>query len=95
MTASVAVCGNHPARAAIAACRGCGALVCDACSTPLDGIHVCARCVPTWAETGGPGEQAPDVPTRRTWSRVAATLWFAFLFVLSWTLVEVALPGGG
>ncbi|MFK7987505.1 MAG: hypothetical protein AB8I08_15905 [Sandaracinaceae bacterium] len=89
---SAAACQNHPRREAIGICIACRAQVCNECVTKIDGINHCVGCYTRLAER--------DAPRAHT-SSSATTSWLAGLgllglaVVLTWAMLEAALPGGG
>lgn len=54
-------CTYHPDRPAVGVCVVCRTVICIECSTPIDGIHRCFRCVEKMgkkaAETGWHGSE--------------------------------------
>lgn len=38
-------CTNHPDRVAVGVCVHCRTPICIECSTPMEGIHRCSRCI--------------------------------------------------
>ena len=90
---AIASCENHPTREAIGVCVQCRSRVCSECSTKIEGINYCVRCLAGLAQEGG---RTPGV--RRESSRAAAQAAFAGMLVLlaagMWLLLQVVLPGG-
>lgn len=91
-TAPVATCENHPQREAIGVCVQCRTRVCSECSTKVEGINYCVRCLTGLAREGG-----RTVGRRRESSGrvayVAAAAYFALLALALWALLIVVLPG--
>lgn len=86
---SAAACKNHPRREAIGICIACRAQVCNECVTKVDGINHCVECYARLAE-----RESPRVAVASS----AATSWMAGLgllalaVVLTWAMLETALP---
>lgn len=90
---AAAACTNHLEREAIGVCIACRARICSECVTKVDGINYCVACLagledgarrPRTAAAGGAG----------WWARLSALTLFALAVLLTWGLLEVALPGG-
>jgi hypothetical protein len=47
-------CTHHPERGAVGVCVSCRTPICIECSTPMAGIHRCARCVAMMAKPAAP-----------------------------------------
>ncbi|HMI94294.1 MAG TPA: B-box zinc finger protein [Polyangiales bacterium] len=91
--ASIASCENHPAREAIGVCVQCRTRVCSECSTKVDGINYCVRCLSGLAAQGGRNPGVRRAPTRAA-AWVSACAYFGLLFAGTWLLLQVMLPGG-
>jgi hypothetical protein len=92
-TLSVAVCENHPQREAIGVCVQCRTRVCSECSTKVEGINYCVRCLTGLAKQGGRARAAQDRP-RTGGSLLQAGAYFVLLSLALLALLEVFLPGG-
>jgi hypothetical protein len=91
--ASIASCENHPAREAIGVCVQCRTRVCSECSTKVDGINYCVRCLSGLAAQGGRTLGVRRAQTRgAAW--LAASAYFGLLSAGTWLLLQVMLPGG-
>jgi hypothetical protein len=91
--ASIASCENHPAREAIGVCVQCRTRVCSECSTKVDGINYCTRCLAGLAAEGGRTPGVRRAPSRAVaWA--AASAYFGLLSAALWLLLQVMLPGG-
>lgn len=81
-------CVNHPGRDAIGLCVRCRARVCGECTTKVDGINHCVRCLATLA---GPRRETEAAATRS--SSFVSALWLstgaAALTLATWTLLEL------
>ncbi len=96
MTVPVAAaCQNHPERNAIGVCVECRARVCGECVTKVDGINYCVSCLAVLAERGARARKAERRPTSPWVARALASLLIGAATLLTWVLLEVALPGGG
>jgi hypothetical protein len=89
---AIATCENHPQREAIGVCVQCRTRVCSECSTKVEGINYCVRCLAGLAREGG------RTLGRRTqaWPRAAyfaAAGYFVLLASATWFLLAVLLPG--
>lgn len=91
--ASIASCENHPAREAIGICVQCRTRVCSECSTKVEGINYCVRCLSGLAAQGG---RTPGVRRKGSSGSAyfAASVYFGLLSVGMWLLLQVMLPGG-
>jgi hypothetical protein len=91
--ASIASCENHPAREAIGVCVQCRTRVCSECSTKVDGINYCVRCLSGLAAQGGRSAAVRRAPSRlAAW--VSASAYLSLLWAGTWLLLQVILPGG-
>jgi hypothetical protein len=91
---AAAACRNHPDREAIGICVECRARVCSECVTKVDGINYCVSCLAVLADRGARKQQAEKQPTSRWLAHVAALALLGTATLLTWGLLEVALPGG-
>jgi hypothetical protein len=82
MVQQMAVCYFHPDRAAVGICVRCRTNICAACSTRLDGINHCHRCL---GKLAARGEGKPGAFATGTVVAVVAfaVAWLA-LFGLFW-----------
>ena len=55
-------CGNHPDREGIGICVGCRSVVCVECSTKIDRMNYCIRCL----QAAAPVERSRDDPRADT-----------------------------
>lgn len=92
---AAAACRNHPDREAIGICVECRSRVCSECVTKVDGINYCVSCLAALADRGARQQQAEKRPTSRWLAHLAALTLLGTATVLTWGLLEVALPGGG
>ena len=90
MTA-VATCANHSTREAIGICIECRSRICAECTTKVDGINHCVRCLRRKARADEVGEvrAAPS----RSLGLTSAALWFVWLTLFAWALVAMSFPG--
>ena len=80
MLSQSANCHVHPQRLGIGICVKCRQVICAECSTPMDGINLCARCVAALAPR--PAEDDEELP--REWT-VGSVLFAAVAFAaLGW-----------
>jgi hypothetical protein len=92
---AAAACRNHPDREAIGICVKCRSRVCSECVTKVDGINYCVACLAALADRGARQQQAEKRPTSRWLAHLAALTLLGTATLLTWGLLEVALPGGG
>jgi len=92
---AAAACRNHPDREAIGICVSCRARICSECVTKIDGINYCVACYAALADRGERKERAGDRPAPRWVARAAAAGLLGLLTLMTWGLLEAALPGGG
>lgn len=87
----VATCVNHVAREAIGVCVECRDRVCAECSTKVEGINYCVRCLRRLAGH----DQRDDRTTAPSagWSQLSLGAWVVALTVMAWLLVQAGLPG--
>ena len=86
-----AACAFHADREALGVCVACRARVCAECTTKVEGINYCVRCLAERAqEAEGPSAPALSRGMRSlAWS---ALLWVTCLWLLTWFLLELAFP---
>ncbi len=92
---TAAACRNHPSREAIGICVECRARVCSECVTKVDGINYCVSCLSTLADRGARKDSAERTPTPRALAYASALALLGLATLLTWGLLEAALPGGG
>ena len=92
---AAAACQNHPSREAIGICVECRARVCSECVTKVDGINYCVSCLSALADRGARKHTAERRPTPRWLAYFAALALASIATLMTWGLLEVALPGGG
>lgn len=51
-------CTYHPDRAAVGVCVLCRTVICIECSTPIDGINYCVKCIEKMSEARRPSRFA-------------------------------------
>lgn len=91
---SAAACTNHLDREAIGICVECRSRVCSECVTKVDGINYCVACLATLADRGSPRSRSDSRPTSRGWAALSAFALLTIATLMTWGLLEVALPGG-
>jgi hypothetical protein len=74
-------CRNHPARPGVGACPTCGSVICEECSTRVDGILHCRTCLANVAREAA----------RRGWRSSRAVLPAVLLAPLAWAATALAL----
>ena len=93
-TVAVAACENHPQREAIGVCVKCRTRVCSECSTKVDGINYCVRCL---AGLAGANAQTKGAAKERGASRYgvyfATSGYFLLLSFGAFLLLQTLLPG--
>jgi B-box zinc finger protein len=92
-TASIATCENHPQREAIGVCVQCRTRVCSECSTKVEGINYCVRCLAGLAREGGRSAERSRARPAGGLAYVAAAGYLALLSGAMWILLNVLLPG--
>lgn len=88
-----AACENHPQREAIGVCVKCRTRVCSECSTKVEGINYCVRCLAGLAREGGRA-RAPERMGSSAWAYLAASGYLLVLALGTLLLLQVFLPGG-
>lgn len=90
-----AACTNHLDREAIGICVECRSRVCSECVTKVDGINYCVSCLAALAERSA--RRAPsEVRATASWlAGLSALALLGAAVLVTWGLLEVALPGGG
>ena len=86
-----AACAFHAEREALGVCVACRSRVCAECTTKVEGINYCVRCLAQRAQM----EAMPSVaarPPSRLRLGVSALLWATFLWLALWALLELAFP---
>lgn len=91
---NVAACQNHPAREAIGICVRCRSRICSECVTKVDGINYCVSCLGALAEEGGRKKREGASATSPVLAGLSAFGWVVLLSLVTWGLLELALPGG-
>lgn len=90
-------CRNHPDREGVGICVSCRTVVCVECSTKVDRMNYCIRCLRA-AEPAG--ETVAADPRRDTWLGIPMLIAAFFLTVLAfaslgWVLSVLRLWSGG
>lgn len=93
--AAAAACQNHPEREAIGICVKCRTRVCSECVTKVDGINYCVGCLSWLAEAGSEKQKQEARPTSPALAAFSAFGLFVVLLLMTWALVEAAMPGAG
>jgi hypothetical protein len=76
-------CRNHPARPGIGSCPSCSAVICEECSTRVDGILHCRECL----------ARAAAGDRRRSWRSWSAVIPTLSLVPVAYLAVAYALQG--
>lgn len=64
-------CQVHPTRSGIAVCMGCSIVLCEACSTRIDGINHCKACLTARAVSSASiSHNEEDLPPTARWLAV-------------------------
>jgi hypothetical protein len=92
---SPAACTNHLDREAIGICVECRSRICSECVTKVEGINYCVACLAVLADRGLHRAGAESRPTSRAMAISSALALLALFTLMTWGLLEVALPGGG
>jgi len=85
----VAACQSHADREAIGVCVACRARICAECSTKVDGINHCVRCL---AALAAPAPARAPAARGSALGAVWALGWLAAGTLLVWAFLEIALP---
>jgi hypothetical protein len=88
--ASIATCENHPQREAIGVCVQCRTRVCSECSTKVEGINYCVRCLSGLARAGARSEPR-GAPSSGRAAYFAAAGYLVLLSAAMWLLLIVLL----
>lgn len=88
-----AACTNHRSREAIGVCIACRARICSECVTKVDGINYCVACL-AGLDDGARRSGRAARGGARWWRWLSASLLLGLAVLLTWGLLEVALPGG-
>jgi hypothetical protein len=86
-----AACAFHGEREALGVCVACRARVCAECTTKVEGINYCVRCLAQRARAEASPAQDKPAPSA-TAVGVSALLWTALLALAVWALLELAFP---
>ncbi len=78
-------CANHPEREGVGVCVGCRSVICVECSTKIDRMNYCTRCL---------NAASPESGTRAASPAQAAALGIPLL-VISFAVVVLAFVGLG
>jgi hypothetical protein len=89
---AIATCENHLQREAIGVCVQCRTRVCSECSTKVDGINYCVRCLQGLARQRDSAEQRTRAASGKA-AYLAASGYLLLLSVAVWALFFVLLPG--
>ena len=90
--ASIATCENHPQREAIGVCVQCRTRVCSECSTKVEGINYCVRCLAGLAREGG-RSSGRSTTSRRSAAYFTAAGYLVLMTCALWLVLSVLLPG--
>jgi len=92
-TVAVAACENHPQREAIGVCVKCRTRVCSECSTKVDGINYCVRCLAGLAGATSATKGAKHASRSRYGAYFATSGYFLLLSFGAFVLLQTLLPG--
>ena len=92
--ARAAACQNHLDREAIGICVECRARICSECVTKVDGINYCVSCYARLADRGARRAREDGKPIPRWVALLAAAALLGLATLMTWGLLEAALPGG-
>jgi hypothetical protein len=90
--ASIATCENHPQREAIGVCVQCRTRVCSECSTKVEGINYCVRCLAGLAREGARTTERRATSSGRA-AYFAAAGYLVLLTCALWLVLVALLPG--
>lgn len=86
-----AACAFHAEREALGVCVACRARVCAECTTKVEGINFCVRCLAARARAEAVPQGSPadtSVPTRLAIAIIAGVCLWALL----WALLKLGFP---
>lgn len=86
-----AACAFHAEREALGVCVACRSRVCAECTTKVEGINYCVRCLAQRAQAEATPERSQQPPSRLTLGMSAVT-WAVVLWLALWALLELAFP---
>lgn len=87
-----AACAFHAQREALGVCVACRSRVCAECTTKVEGINYCVRCLAQRARSEArPTHTASSKPSRAR-VVIGAFVWATLLWLLLWGLLAIALP---
>ncbi|MCB9630474.1 MAG: hypothetical protein H6725_24105 [Sandaracinaceae bacterium] len=69
----------------------CRSRVCAECTTKVEGINYCVRCLAQRAQSEAKPKDAAAPPSRLRLG-VSAAVWAVFLWLALWALLELAFP---
>lgn len=92
---AAAACVNHPDREAIGICVECRARICSECVTKVDGINYCVSCYARLADQGANRREEAAKASHPAVAYAAAMGLLLLVTLMTWGLLEAALPGGG
>lgn len=73
----------------------CRARICSECVTKVDGINYCVACYARLADRGARRANEEAAATPRWLATLAAVALVLFATLMTWGLLEAALPGAG
>jgi hypothetical protein len=86
-----AACAFHAQREALGVCVACRSRVCAECTTKVEGINYCVRCLAQRARY----EAVPvrlEVASSRGRTVAGAVFWASVLWLALWCLLQLAFP---
>ncbi len=90
MQAAASAC--HAQREALAVCLACRSRVCAECTTKVEGINYCVRCLAQRARSEAEPDTARRVSSSPARSAASAIVWAVVLWLVLWGLLQIALP---
>ena len=86
-----AACAFHAEREALGVCVVCRSRVCAECTTKVEGINYCVRCLAHRAQAEAAPERSQR-PASRLSLGMSAITWAVVLWLAIWALLELAFP---
>jgi len=87
-----AACAFHAQREALGVCVACRSRVCAECTTKVEGINYCVRCLALRARSEAEPTRIKAGSTSRARLVTGALLWAVVLWLVLWGLLAIALP---
>jgi hypothetical protein len=87
-----AACAFHAQREALGVCVACRSRVCAECTTKVEGINYCVRCLAQRARSEAEPVSTTLVSSSPKQAAAGALFWALVLWLVLWGLLQIALP---